>query len=348
MDILKLQKKIVPELLELLQKRYSILRSIKYNQPVGRRVLANNLALGERTIRNEVNFLKSQELINIYNEGMYITKEGEEIINSLQDFIHEVKGLNDKEKNIKSYLNIKDVYIVPGDYEKDSSILKEVGRVAALYLRDILSDKLTIALTGGNTVKEVVDSMPKTNKCNDLLVIPARGGMGRDVEIQANTLAAKLAEKISANYKLLHVPDNLSDNALKTMLEEKSIQEVVDSIKNSDVLIYGIGRADVMGKKRELSQDTIEEILTKGAVGEALGNYYDIHGNIIYKHSTVGITDEDTKKMKSLIAVASNKDKAEAIIGSLKDKTKAVLVTDEGTAEKILNIIEKKEDNKLR
>ncbi|MDZ5001429.1 sugar-binding transcriptional regulator, partial [Clostridium perfringens] len=50
-EILSLQKKIVPELVEVLEKRYNILRTIYYNQPIGRRVLANQLDLGERIVR---------------------------------------------------------------------------------------------------------------------------------------------------------------------------------------------------------------------------------------------------------------------------------------------------------
>ena len=61
-EILSLQKKIVPELVEVLDKRYSILRTIYYNQPIGRRVLANQLDLSERIVRSEINFLKSQNL----------------------------------------------------------------------------------------------------------------------------------------------------------------------------------------------------------------------------------------------------------------------------------------------
>ena len=42
-EILKLQMKIVPELVEVLEKRYNILRTIYYKQPIGRRILANDL-----------------------------------------------------------------------------------------------------------------------------------------------------------------------------------------------------------------------------------------------------------------------------------------------------------------
>ena len=68
-DILKLQQKIVPELIVLLQKRYNILRTIYYNQPIGRRNLASSLQLGERAVRTEIEFLKSQNLIKVSMPG---------------------------------------------------------------------------------------------------------------------------------------------------------------------------------------------------------------------------------------------------------------------------------------
>ena len=64
-EILELQKKIVPELVEVLEKRYNVLRTIYYNQPIGRRMLASELDLGERVVRNEIDLLKSQNLIRI-------------------------------------------------------------------------------------------------------------------------------------------------------------------------------------------------------------------------------------------------------------------------------------------
>lgn len=90
-DVLKFEQRIVPELVKLLEKRYNILRTIYYNQPVGRRVLANNLGIGERIVRTEINFLKAQGFIEINTPGMTITSDGEEIINKLKDFIHELR-----------------------------------------------------------------------------------------------------------------------------------------------------------------------------------------------------------------------------------------------------------------
>ena len=188
-DTLKLQKVIVPEMVELLEKRYNILRTIHYNEPIGRRVLASNLGLGERIVRTEINFLKTQNLIQITTPGMYVTKEGENILEMLKEFIHEIKGLSYVESSLKELLNLKDVIIVPGSLDEEIDVYKELGKAAANYIKSILKDDYVLALTGGSTIREVVDHFPKIQNLHDILIVPARGGMGKNVETQANTLS---------------------------------------------------------------------------------------------------------------------------------------------------------------
>lgn len=204
-EILKLQQKIVPELIEVLEKRYNILRTIYYNGPIGRRVLATELDIGERTVRTEINFLKSQNLINISTPGMTVTDEGEEVLEKLKAFIYELKGLNDLEESLRKVLGAEKVIIVPGNVDEDESVMKDLGKAAAAYVRSILTNDSIITLTGGTTMKEVVDNFPMTNGYDNILILPARGGMGKNVETQANTLAANLSKRLSGNYKMLHI-----------------------------------------------------------------------------------------------------------------------------------------------
>jgi central glycolytic genes regulator len=342
-NILKLQQKVVPELIELLEKRYLILRTIYYNQPIGRRILASDMCIGERIVRNEINFLKAQNLIEVNASGMFVTADGEEIINKLKGFIHEIKGLSKIEKFIEEHLKLQKVIVVPGDVQIDKSALKELGKAAASYAMEIIKDNSIIALTGGSTVKEVVDSFPKSSKYNNVLVLPARGGMAKNVEIQANTLVARLADKLSGNYELLHAPDNLSNAALETMLNEKDIKNIIDKIRSAEILIYGIGIAKDMARKRGLSEEVIKELEELGAVGEAFGHYFNKLGEIIYSTPTIGVKNEDFKNNKTLIAVAAGKNKARAIIATEINRSSSVLIIDEAAAEEIINIIEKRE-----
>jgi central glycolytic genes regulator len=330
-------------MIDMLQKRYNILRTIYYNQPIGRRILANNLGIGERIVRTEINLLKEQNLIEINTPGMTITPEGEEVIERLKDFIHDLKGLSEIENQIKAYLGLKNIIIVPGNVEEDITIMRELGKSAANCLKNLIKDNSIIALTGGNTIREVVDNMPRMSNLNNVMVVPARGGMGRNLEIQANNLAAHLADKIGANYRLLHVPDNLSNQALTTILNEVDVKEVVENINHSNVLLYGIGRADEMGRRRGLNAEELSNLEKLGAVGEAFGYYFNRDGEIVFSTPTIGVINEKIHHIETLIAIAAGKHKAEAIMAIELNNPNSTLITDESAAREIINIISKKE-----
>ncbi|SFC94622.1 sugar-binding transcriptional regulator [Clostridium uliginosum] len=338
-EILELQKKIVPELVDTLEKRYNVLRTIYYNQPIGRRVLASQLNTGERIIRTEVSFLSSQGLIEINTPGMTVTKEGQEIIDKLKDFIHEIKGLSEVEEELRKSLNLKKVIIVPGDLENNHSILKDLGKACANYVKDILVDGSIITLTGGSTLKEVVEEFPKINYLSNIQVVPARGGMGKNVETQANTLAALLAKKLNGSYKMLHISENLSLDVVHTLLKEKEIKSVIDTIHKADILMYGIGNAVQMAKKRDASDEVIEELIQNGAVGEAFGCYFNKNSEIVSETTAIGIKINEARKIKTHIAVAGGKNKIESIIATEFNDVNGILVTDEETSKKILETL---------
>lgn len=338
-EILRLQNKIVPELVGVLEKRYNILRTIYYNQPIGRRILSNQLALGERIVRNEISLLKTQGLIEINTPGMTITKSGEEIINKLKEFIHEIKGLSELESQVKDILNLRQVIIVPGDIEENPVIIKELGKACSNYVKNIIKDDMIIALTGGSTLKEVIEAFPKQNNFSNILVVPARGGMGKKVETQANTLAASLAEKLNGTYKLLHIPENLSLDILDSLIKEKEIKEVVDCINNADLLMYGIGNAVHMAEKRGANEEEINRLKGLGAIGEAFGCYFNKESKVVSQTTPIGINIKEARKIKIHIAVAGGKNKVESIISTQRNNVNGILVTDEAAGREILRLL---------
>ncbi|NRT60351.1 central glycolytic genes regulator [Clostridium saccharoperbutylacetonicum] len=339
-EILELQKKIVPELVNTLEKRYNVLRTICHNQPIGRRVLADILNVGERIVRTEIGFLKEQGLIEINTSGMTVTSEGVDIIYKLNDFIHEIKGLSEVEKKIETFLKLKKVIIVPGNVDENPLVLKDLGKACANYVKDVLKDDSIIALTGGSTLKEVVEAFPKITNLSKIQVVPARGGMGKKVETQASTLAATLAKKLNGTYKMLHISDNLSLDIIDTVLKEEAVKAVIDTIHKADVLIYGIGNAVQMARKRGVPQQEIDNLINNGAVGEAFGCYFNKDSQIISETTAIGIKINEARKIKTHIAVAGGKDKIESIIATEYNDVDGVLVTDEAVAEGIINILE--------
>lgn len=334
-ELLNLQMKLVPEIIEVLEMRYSILTNIHYSQPIGRRLLATNLKLSERTVRSEINFLKDQKLIDINTSGMTMTSEGEEVLLGLKKFIIEIKGFKTLEEYIKNKLGLKDVIILPGDADEENSVLKDLSKIAVNYIKKILKNNIIISLTGGNTVKEVVDNFPNIQNFDNILVLPARGGIGKDIEYHSNTLAGRLASKLNGNYEILHIPDNLSNETYKALLNEEGIKEIFKNIEKSNIVIHGIGDAKKMSKQRELKKDAIYKLEDSGAIGEAYGHYFNYNGQIVYSMQTIGIKKEDVANIEYMIAVAAGKRKAKAIIAVSRGTKNEVLITDEATATEI-------------
>lgn len=153
-DLIKFQKKLIPQVVELMERRYSILRQISLSEPVGRRTLSNILDISERIIRSETEFLKEQGLINVAGLGMTISLEGEELLDDLKDTMNYVTGLSKLQDKVKEKLGVKKVLLVPGSFDKNESILYDIAKCGADYFLQVLKPEDVVSITGGSTMLE--------------------------------------------------------------------------------------------------------------------------------------------------------------------------------------------------
>lgn len=337
-NLVRLQRRIAPELIDTVEERYHILRHILYLQPVGRRALANMLAAGERVVRAQVDFLKSAGLVEFSPLGMTITQDGKDILTDLAGYIRLLHGLTSLEQELAAKLGLRQVVIIPGDCDSDTAVRKELGRAAANVLTQYLVEPCTIAVSGGSTMARMADALylsaPQT------LVVPARGGLGEQVEYQANTVAAVLAGKLGGKYRLLHIPDAVSEEALEAIFaSDVNIRTLAEMVSHADILLCGVGQAERMALRRGLSREVIADILQRGAVGEALGDYCTLLGEIVYSTASVGLRLNDLAGIGRIIMVAGGAKKAAAVVAVAHAGGRDVLVTDEAAARAIQTII---------
>ena len=337
-NLLKIQQKLIPEVVEIMTKRYLVLREISLNSPIGRRALATNLQNSERVVRTETELLKQQGLIDVDLKGMTITEEGRELLRDLKDVMSDAMGLNELQEEVRQHLGIKKVVLIPGSYDNNHSLLKDISKQAAKYFLHVIKEDYIVSIAGGSTMLEFAKSIKSDKKYNSVTVVPARGSVGLDVETQSNNVVAEVSKNIHANYKLLNVPDQLCEESIKTLTQEPEIKNTLELIKNSNVLVFSIGRADEMVKRRKLSDEKAKDIMNKKAVGEAFGHYFNKKGEIVYKLNTVGIDMESFKNKRETIAVFAGRKKAEAFIPISKINKNIVLITDEESAKEILKL----------
>jgi len=336
-DYLKLQQKVAPELIKVVEQRYAILRLVHRSQPIGRRSLAQGLDLSERTIRKHLDFLSDHSFIILTSSGAKITKSGERILRELDVYIKELRGTNLLEERLRDYLGVE-VHVVPSGLNQNLGE-EELGRFAADFLKSLISDGDIIAVTGGTTLSEVAEMMTPASEGCQVTTVPARGGLGEGVEIQANTIAAKIANKLGGDYHLLHTPDNLKQETISTLIKEPSIKQVLDLAKKADILIHGIGTAEVMARRRGMPLDKIEELKSQGAVGETFGYYFTQDGEIVYSTTSVGLKLTDLTKIYQVVAIAGGRSKAKAIVAAVSEKYQDILIIDEEAAKGILELI---------
>jgi central glycolytic genes regulator len=335
-SLIEVQKKLLPDLLQVMQKRYQILQYIRLMQPIGRRSLSTSLGLSERILRTEVQFLKDQDLIDIHTSGMSLTKEGSSLLIILEEMMKDVLGLSHLENKLKERFNLDKVIVVSGDSDQSPWVKKEMGRACISCIKERLDGKNIVAVTGGTTTAAVAEMMTPDSKNREILFVPARGGLGENVENQANTICAKMAERASGNYRLLHVPDQLSKDAYQSIIEEPSIKELLSIMKSSSMVVHGIGDAKTMAERRRTPEADFLKIKKGNAVGEAFGYYFDQEGEIVHKVQTVGIQLSDIGEVPNVIAVAGGASKAKAIRAYMKQALGSVLITDEGAANELI------------
>src|SRR5690606_35666274 len=178
--------------------------------------------------------------------------------------------------------------IVPGDSDVSMLTKKEIGRAGSAARRKVATPSDIIAVTGGSTMAEIANWLNAVTMLKGACFVPARGGLGESVELQANTIASTMAKKTGAAYRLLHVPDHLGEEAYQSLMQEPNVREVVSVIRDARIVVHGIGDAVRMAERRKMDAETIASLRKEGALAEAFGYYFNREGQVVHKMPTVG------------------------------------------------------------
>lgn len=330
---------IVPDMIEVMSRRYTILKNVAWQEPVGRRSLAQILGMSERVLRTETDLLRKYELISSTKSGMILTDKGHKTILGLSAFMDSLLGIQQLEKELSKKLGIARCLVVPGNCDDNVKVVDAMGKIVTDTLKTLLPlGKNIIAAMGGTTMACVATCLTsEVAEGRELLFVPARGGVGERVDIQANNVCAQMALCTGGSHRSLYVPEQVSETTFKTLLKEPAVQDVVELIEHSNAVLHSIGEALHMANRRSMSDKQIELLKSHKAVGEAFGYFFDEDGKVVYKIPRVGLQLKDLASMNCIIAVAGGVSKAKAIAAYMHHApSQTYLVTDEGAAKTIL------------
>lgn len=224
--------------------------------------------------------------------------------------------------------------------------LKRLGKIAADYLDGILEDGDTIGLSWGRTLYQMVSSMkPERQKKLRIIQLMGAAADGYNVEMDSPALIRLMSEKYKGIYMPLYAPLFVGNPLVKeSLIREPLIAKALQAGKKVKYIVTGI--ADLSGDKTiswagYMSGDKMEAYMERGAVGFICGHFIDRNGRSILpevEDNVVGISLEDIRKNKHVIAVAGGVDKAPATFGALKGGYVNCLITDAYIAEKVIGL----------
>lgn len=244
---------------------------------------------------------------------------------------------------IEQQYNLHDVIVVPTAREFSGNMVKKsVTRAAASYLSNQLTEITSLGLSWGTTIAEVIDEMAYLPSPM-LTIHPLVGGVAsRHLAIDANHLAFLLSEKLSASCQYLYAPALAESRELKVILEHSDLTStVLEQAKKVDLAVIGVGNPTNSTTWEDLAyihQTDLQQLKELGVVGDAVASFFDKNGQMLQTDLTerlMGVTIEELKAVRNVVAVASGKEKSDSIRALLLAGVLNTLIIDQEIAEKI-------------
>ena len=330
-------KRIAAHQVDEIYRRALLLERVHALEPVGRRTLAASMRLTEREVRAAAEALKDEGLIALNTSGMQLTIEGRKLIPEVRALCRSISGLQELENDLREHLGIKQLVVVPGDVDDNRLALVELGRATAQAVRQALRDGMVIAISGGSTMSEVARAMTPTAK--NVMVVPARGGFGRMAQMQADAVAGELAQRVGGDCRLMHLPEGMDQDTLSRAAKLPGVKATLALMRNADIILYGVGRAEDMAQRRSLPANVRRLLQKNRAVGEALGDFFDVNGRVVYQSPSLSSELSSGKPGTLSILAAGGRRKGEAVLAAVRWHPPGALVVDEGVSREMLAIL---------
>lgn len=340
MESVDLFNRLAPELEETMEVRLTILQALSNHQyRIGRKVLADQIDLSERTLRTHLQVLREQALVDVSRAGIKITEEGQELTRSLQDLLEGQDRVPDLEKALCQSLDLDHAWVVKGEAERNPAVYQLLAKAAQTILAQELPQEAVVAVTGGSTLANIGQYFtPQLSQNRHLSFVPSRGGMEGSFHIQSNTVAGIMAQETQADYVPLYVPDRLTHDLSQQLLQDPAIKKALNLGKKASCLLLSVGSAQVMAQRRNLDDQQVEALQVGQAVGEAFGIFYDSQGQVVFSIPRLGLQLEDILDFPLLLTIVAGSQKAAATRAFYKMMPKkSWLICDEGLAKAVLN-----------
>jgi DNA-binding transcriptional regulator LsrR (DeoR family) len=257
---------------------------------------------------------------------------------SLNRDIAELAGL---EIEAQKRLGVAEVVVAPlSDPAADARGV--IAAAAGEYLSPLLRPDMKIGLGWGETLSRML-AFVEERPAPRMSVVSLLGGVMRARAANPAECAWQFSRVFMADCFMLAAPAIVDSRETKRALIERcGLGEVYDLAQALDAVVVGVGGRQSFATARSyglLSDEEVENLKARGAIGNLLYNFFDAEGLLVddpINSRVMSIPIESLRKASARILVGGGAEKVEAIFAACQLLRPTTLVTDEATARALI------------
>jgi deoxyribonucleoside regulator len=251
--------------------------------------------------------------------------------------------LIEQEHQLMLRFGLRDALVVPAAAAAEP-IYDNLADGAARWLAAKLEPGIRVGLGLGRTISHIPRFFSVSSQVECIFSEVVGGALEHSGGIAKYNVTSKLAEIAGGRAELLYAPNMVSSPELyQSLISEPAIADALERARNCDVVLQSVGTVDetaILYVEDRIDLEDVRRLQTTGAVGDALGHYFDANGNPVstfLDDRVIGLGLDDLKRIPWSAVVAGGYEKQKVVHAALQGGYFNVLITDTDTAAYLLN-----------
>ncbi|NGO50875.1 sugar-binding transcriptional regulator [Mesorhizobium camelthorni] len=255
----------------------------------------------------------------------------------------ELSELVKLERALEKTFGIQQAFVAPLSTPEADPIPAIAAKTGA-YLSEAMKSGMRVGVGWGRTLFSTLSFItPKS--LSDFKVISLLGGVGVARQINPAEFAWRFAQTFQGEGYLIPAPAVVDSVETKVALIERcGLQDIFRMTDDLDAVLLSIGgirSATTFYRGGYLKEAQREELIARGTVGDLLFHPFDINGQIVDHPINGVVMSVDVERLRRAplrILTSGGSEKIEALLGAMNLIAPTVLITDEESARRVLEM----------
>lgn len=227
----------------------------------------------------------------------------------------------------------------------DDALRPAIAAAASEWLLERLEPGLVVGLGLGRTLALLPKTFNPERSVSCVFVTLEGVGSSPNAGFASYNITSRLADAVGGSAHIISAPTFVSDPSLQDLLlSEPAVATSMEVARGANVALQSVGTVSAdatLYRHGTLTDDGLDQLRAAGAVGDALGHFFDGDGQHVpwwTDNTHVGLTLDELKKLPTNALVGGGTEKAEAIRAAVRGGIFNVVITDSECAERLLEL----------